>query len=113
MEALQQKSRKGVVTNPFTRRFRKNGSCRQGLTYTDVSYYKYSLLYNAGDINTTVRILAMSYNDAASLQSNGTIEFEGYSAYVASGVMSISAMIYGKKESVPVQYKQTLTKVQY
>ena len=101
-----------MVTTPFGRRV-KNGSGRRGLTYTDVSNYKYALLYNAGDINTTVRIVALSYNDAASLQSNGTIVFKGYSAYVASGVVSISAMINGKKKSVPVQFKQTLTKVQY
>ena len=67
--------------------------------------------YTPDEYNATVRFFAMSYKDAASLQSNGTLVFEGQSAYVASGVLSISAKVNGKKKSVPTQYTQQLVEV--
>ena len=63
------------------------------------------------DNNATIRLFGMAYNNAASLQSNFTLVFEGQSAFVASGVTSMSAIINGKKESVPVQYTQQLVEV--
>ena len=61
--------------------------------------------------NGTVTVFAMSYNDVASLQSNTTLSSEGLSAFVASGILSISVTTDGKKESIPVQYKQALVQV--
>ena len=70
-----------------------------------------SCLYNKGKENSTVGLFVMLYNDATSLQSNRTLVFEEKPAYIASGIISVSAHIDGKKESVPTQYKQPLTMV--
>ena len=53
----------------------------------------------------------MSYNDVSSLQSNDTLDSDGLVSYVASGIISISVTIDGKKLSVPTQYKQPLIEV--
>ena len=62
----------------------------------------------ADDNNTTVKLFTMSYNGPV---SNNSLVSEGQSAYVASGVISISAIVNGKKESVPAQYTQQLVEV--